>query len=312
MLTLSKLPYLKQTSKPSLSPQQYLDALLRTRGYSPDTHSTLLTAYYNSPSKLQIASYGNYTTDLVQNGRLEQLFEVFSLGLSPNACNVHGESIVHTACRLSKAQTLGVLVEAGCDVQISDNNGRTPLHDACSAAEPNFQLVEKLLDIDQHLLFLADKRGHLPLSYTRQEHWSDWLQFLESKKNEYWPLRHDADEKNTAELTRLMPHSRPVRDPTHALSLDMTRRVASGRLQPSEVSVLVLDVCGEITDCDSYADSNDVDIEEDDADDTSINICSPSFDMPSEQMRYDDSWNVVEMKNILESIDSPIKRPLHW
>lgn len=250
----------QQTAKPSLSPQQYLDALLKSRGYSPATHSTLLTAYYNVPSKLQIASYGIYITDLVRNGNVEKLTEALALGLSPNACNIHGESILHTACRLSNVQTLDVLLEAGCDIQVSDDNGRTPLHDACSAAEPNFQLIEKLLVIDKHMFFLADKRGHLPLSYTRPEHWSQWLQFLESKKNDYWPLRHGAENGNDIlGLTNLMPHSRPVRDPSCALSMDITRMVAAGKLEPSEVSFLSFDLSGEITDCDSDDDDDDDD-----------------------------------------------------
>jgi Ankyrin repeats (3 copies) len=288
--------------------------MLMSRGYSSDTHSTLLTAYYNAPTKLQLASYGIYVTDLVRNGRVEKLNEAFALGLSPNACNIHGESIVHTACRLSDIQTLDVLIKAGCDVQVSDDNGRTPLHDACSSVEPNFRLIEKLLNMDKHLLFLADKRGHLPLSYTRQHHWSLWLQFLESRKNDYWPLHCGIDGSDSPNLTLLMPHSRPVCDPQHALSIDISRMVATGSLKPSEVELLFLNVddSGGTVDIDSDDDDDDDLNEDSDDDDRSIEIFLPSYKTSFEDTRYQDSWNTTEMENILESIDSPIKRPLIW
>ena len=277
-----------------------------SRGYSPDTHSTLLTAYYNTPSKLQLASYGTYVTDLVRYGRVEELSEALVLGLSPNACNAHGESIVHTACRLSDLQTLDALIKAGCSIQVSDDNGRTPFHDACSSAEPNFRLIETLLNIDKHLFFLADKRGHLPLSCVKSDHWSLWLQFLESKKNDYWPLCKGHDGTDSHDLMILMPHSRPVRDPVHALSIDISRMVAAGIVKPSETE--------ELLDFDDSGDTADFDSDDDDAnDEKNVEIHSPTFkNMSLQDTRYQDSWDVAEMKHILDSIDSPIKRPLDW
>ena len=294
--------------------------MLMSRSYSPTTHSTLSTAYYNAPSALQLASFGLYFTDLVQQGRVDKLSEALDVGLSPNACNVHGESIVHTACRLANVKTFDVLIEAGCDIQISDDYGRTPLHDACGATEPNFELVEKLLSIDRQLLFLADKRGHLPLSYTRQRHWSRWLQFLESKKDDYWPHCHGVDANGTSDLTILMPHSRPVRDPKNACSIHIARMVAVGKLKPSEVAILESD--DPLVHIDDDSDDEYDDEEDDDEnDDCSIDICShlvhnllgsPQVTNSTGSSSFQNSWNETEMKNILESIISPIKRPLDW
>ena len=282
--------------------------MLKSRGYSPDTHSTLLTAYYNTPSKLQLASYGTYVTDLVRYGRVEELSEALVLGLSPNACNAHGESIVHTACRLSDLQTLDALIKAGCSIQVSNDNGRTPFHDACSSAEPNFRLIETLLNIDKHLFFLADKRGHLPLSCVKSDHWSLWLQFLESKKNDYWPLCKGHDGTDSHDLMILMPHSRPVRDPVHALSIDSSRMVAAGFFKPSETKELLdFDVSGDTADLDSSDYEDDYDDDEE-----NIEIRSPTFNMSLHDTRYQDSSDLAEMKHILESIYSANQRPLDW
>jgi hypothetical protein len=208
-------------------------------------------------------------------------------------------------------------MSAGCDIQVSDDNGRTPLHDACSSAEPNFRLVEKLLNADKNLLFLVDIRGHSPLSNTRREHWPLWLQFIESRKNEYWPLRLGTDGTDSLNLITLMPHSRPVHDPKHALSLNICRMVSSGSLKPSDVEKLLFEnnISGGITQIDSDDeddDSNGEDGEDDDYFNTSNDTQSPSFNILLEDAVYQDSWNAAEMKIILESIDSPVKRPLVW
>jgi hypothetical protein len=234
-------PFIQPISIPTLSPQQYLDAMIQSRGYSTAKHETLISAYYNQPTPLQLASYGVYVIELVRKADEHGLQEVMDLGLSPNACNKHGESILHNVCRRGDSRMLDVLLQAGCENQVSDDSGRTPLHDACWAAEPNFPLIEKVLERDIRLLYMADIRGHLPLSYTRQEHWSEWLQFLASKKDIYWPRVFSDDENSAPELTFSMPHSRPIPDPDHALSLELARLVAGAKLEPQEVISLKCD-----------------------------------------------------------------------
>ena len=152
-----------------------------SRGYSTSKIATLDSGYYNTPTQLQLASYGVYVLGILRDGNTEAVQEVLNLGLSSNACNLHGESIVHKVCRQSDILMLDVLLQAKCDVRVSDENGRTPLHFACWATEPNFPLIEKLLERDKQMLYMMDSRGHLPLSYILKHHWSQWLQFLQSK-----------------------------------------------------------------------------------------------------------------------------------
>jgi Ankyrin repeats (many copies) len=163
-------------------------------------------------------------------------------------------------CRLGSLELLQVMLDAGCDVQISDDYGRTPLHDACWAAEPALDVVQLLLDQDPRLLFMVDARGAVPLSYVQNQHFSIWIEFLSSHKEVFWPHRPSRDRQDPPPLTLLAPHSRPVRDPDNALSLDLARMVASGRLSPEEVAMLQEDD-DEEDDDDDEEDDDDEDFE---------------------------------------------------
>ena len=299
---------------PTLSPQQYLDAMIRTRGYSAATYSTLSSAYHNKPTPYQLASYGVYTIDLIRKSDVDGLKEALDLGLSPNACNAHGESILHNICRRCDVNVLNVLLEAGCEVQVSDDNGRTPLHDACWAPEPNFPMVEKLLELDIRLLYMADSHGHLPLSYTRQDHWSEWLQFLQSKKDVYWPRNSSMDCTGAPTLTTMEPNSKPIPDPENALSIQIAFMFAGGKVKPSEVSILRLleDESSPEDDDDDESDYDDDDESDSsyDSDDSSEeDSTEPETSLTNE---LDASWDVKEMNDVLESLESNLKRPLVW
>ena len=144
--------------------------MLHSRGYSKACYKTLDTAYYNAPTPLQEASYDFYLTNLIRCGDLATFADVMQSGISLNPCNAHGESVVHMICRRGDVEFLRVLLNLGCSVQVSDDYGRTPLHDACWTAKPNFDVVEMLLRADRHLLHLMDCRGALPLSYAHHLH----------------------------------------------------------------------------------------------------------------------------------------------
>lgn len=129
-------------SRPTLSPQAYLDAMIRSRGYSTSRFKTLQTAYYNKPTSLQQASYDINLIELVRQGEVAKFRELMSAGISPNPCNQYGESLVHMICRRGAKEFLEILIENGCSLQVADDYGRTPLHDVskqCSHTVDNFQ-----------------------------------------------------------------------------------------------------------------------------------------------------------------------------
>jgi len=95
------------------------------------------------------------------------------------AANAFGESLLHMACRRGFLDVVVFLVEeAGHNLWIRDDAGRTPLHDACWTASPEPELVKFILDKDPDMLLVSDKRGHTPLDYARKDHWQTWVDFF--------------------------------------------------------------------------------------------------------------------------------------
>ena len=239
---------------------------MRSRGYSISSYESLKTAYHNKPTALQQASYDVHLIGLVKNGDVAALRCCLAAGLSQNPSNNWGESLVHMVCRLGDPDLLRVLIQnnnnnnaAGgcCNVlQVADDYGRTPLHDACWSATPCFESIEMILDQDVNLLHMRDCRGALPLAYVQKEHWADWISFLQSKKEKYFPEVPRCDDLHKSSphlLTQQLPNSRPVPDPPNALALDLARMVASGRITPAEVAILLED---DDDDDDDYEDDN--------------------------------------------------------
>lgn len=169
-----------------------------------------------------------------------ELSNLLACGLSPNACNTYGESIIHYVCRRADVRKLQVLLEHGCSVQVCDDYGRTPMHDACWAPEPAFDVVQLLLLEDPRLFCITDARGLTPLSYVHKDHWPEWVAFLEKNKDHYWPQRDIATlgEENPPEMALLGPGTRPLKDPEHALTPDLAILVSSGRMTPAEAVLL--------------------------------------------------------------------------
>jgi hypothetical protein len=98
------------------------------------------------------------------------------------AANAFGESLLHMACRRNFLDVVSFLVdEAGHSLWIRDDTGRTPLHDACWTTSPAPDLVTFIIDRSPDLLLVADKRGHIPMDYTRKEHWAFWIDFFARK-----------------------------------------------------------------------------------------------------------------------------------
>jgi hypothetical protein len=261
-----------QAQAPSLSPQVYFDALIRSRGYSTRKYSCLQTAYSNEPTELQQTSYSIHLINLVREENVYNFEQIICAGLSPNPCNQYGESLVHMVCRRGASAFLKVLLENGCDVQVSDDMGRTPAHDACWAAKPCFNVVRMILERDPFMFQLTDCRGATPLAYVPRKDWAAWLQFLEYVKDDFWPQRDVKrdGEQQPPTLTLQPPNSRPVADPSNALSPAVAAMVSSGVLDPREAA-LHKDQSSADSDtvCSSDAEAGDDDEEDDDDEDSS-------------------------------------------
>lgn len=136
---------------------------------------------------------------------------------------------MHNVCRRGDSKKLDILLENHCNLHVCDDYGRTPLHDAFWAATPSVATVELILS--------QDARGSTPLSYVAARHHDFWVHYLNIKKNIYWPERDapENDEDDVPTLTQLEPNRMSLRDPPHALPLDLAELVATGKLSPEEV-----------------------------------------------------------------------------
>ena len=65
---------------------------------------------------------------------------------NPNACNEFDDLIVHAAYHHVDSPMIVTLLEAESSVLITDDFGRTPLHDACWTSTPSFDTIRLLLD----------------------------------------------------------------------------------------------------------------------------------------------------------------------
>ena len=215
--------------------------MLHKRGYSTQRFKTLSSSYHNQPTALQKASYTVHMIGLVRAGEAHKLQQILACGISPNPCNNYGESLIHNVCRRGEAEILKIFIENGCHLNVCDDYGRTPLHDACWAVEPAFDVVKMILEKDVRLFHMIDSRERLPLGYIREEHWPIWIEFLDSHKDIYWPERNTDEEEPPPRLTQQGPNTRPLPNPDNALTVEMAAMVASGRMKPSEVTLINMD-----------------------------------------------------------------------
>jgi hypothetical protein len=223
-----------------MSPQDFLMELVQSRGYSTQTYSTLDTAYTHNgtATPLQLASCNAHVLSVIRQGDAARLDALLECGLSPDACNCFGESLVHLACRRNDTSILSVLLHHNANVQVADDYGRTPLHEVCYAGgnHLNTQLVTELLDRDVRMLFFKDARGCTPLMHVPNELWDDWIDFLQLKANVYWRQRYPEIDgvQEDPPLTKMKPGKRLLLDPVDALSTDIVRLVCDGKLSPME------------------------------------------------------------------------------
>ncbi|KAI2501371.1 hypothetical protein MHU86_13107 [Fragilaria crotonensis] len=212
-----------------LSPQVFLDTMLKSRGYSTQNFCSLEGAYYCKPTALQQASYGIRLIEAIRRSDEIVLQKMLQAGLSPNPCNSFGESIVHMLCRRGDYKLLKLFKEHGCSLQVTDDFGRTPLHDACWTTEPPFDIVDMILTTDRRLLHLVDCRGSSPLSYVSRNNWEKWIAYLQSRADTYWPPRNVAKvgDEPAPPFCWEAQHSRPIPDPPNAISIEAAKTLVS-------------------------------------------------------------------------------------
>jgi len=170
--------------KSAISPVAFLRALLKNVSKQSPQGQSYDGLYFTKPSEEEIASYDLDVVDAIRARDIDKLRAFHKEGKSMNACNRFGESLLHMCCRRGDTELVKFLVEEiGVRINIKDDYGRTPLHDACWTPTPNFEIMDVILKAtDTSMLLAADVRGHTPFDYARKEHWGAWLKFFNDKR----------------------------------------------------------------------------------------------------------------------------------
>ena len=166
------------------APVVFLHSLFQTTDIGRRIIETPSRCSFQKPCQGDIDAYDLDTVRAIREGSVPKLRELLKEGKSFDACNRFGESLFHMACRRGNLPVIKFMVfEAHVRVESRDDFGRTPLHDACWTAKPNFDVMDLLLSAAPPELLLAeDVRGHSPFHYARKEHWEQWVNFLEERK----------------------------------------------------------------------------------------------------------------------------------
>jgi len=161
-------------------PRTYLESLVSYRPTERDIDNMFHKTDFD---ERRLAAYTQDVIGAVQRQDLNALKSLHESGRYLDGCNRFGESILHMACRRGFTDIVDYMLNvAGVSVKIRDDYGRTPLHDACWAIEPNFEMIGLLSFENPELLLVPDKRNHTPLDYVRRVHWHKWNDYLKKNK----------------------------------------------------------------------------------------------------------------------------------
>ena len=165
-------------------PQTTLKSILQEAGFKAQTRkSSELKDFFLQFTEEHIAAYDQEVVSAIRSHNIPLLRELHRNGKSLQCANRYGESLVHMACRRGHTEVVRFLIkEANVTLRVKDDYGRTPLHDACWNAEPNFELMDLLMEHEADLLLVEDSRGHFPFSYARRNHWKPWSEFLLARR----------------------------------------------------------------------------------------------------------------------------------
>lgn len=186
---LARLSPLLQSIPAGTHPEDFLHSILKERGYTTEMAAMKETVFHRAPEPDQVAAYDKAILRAVLDEDEAALERMRVSGRRMDACNRFGDSVLHMACRRGRAAALRSLLRATgpAGVVLSDDFGRTVLHDACWTASPRFDVASAVLDVDTRLLRTLDSRGSSPLQYVPQDQWPLWCAFFESRKELYWP-----------------------------------------------------------------------------------------------------------------------------
>lgn len=166
-----------------IRPADFVTSAFKANGVNISSLASETEATFLLPTQERIAAYKPDVLLTVRQNNLKELRELYAAGANLECCNKFGENLISLACRRGYTDIVEFLIkEAKVSLNVRDDYRRTPLHDACWTAEPNFEILDLLIrEVPAHLI-LPDVRGFTPFDYVREEHWNKWVKFLWERK----------------------------------------------------------------------------------------------------------------------------------
>jgi ankyrin repeat protein len=162
-----------------MSPSMYLSIALKNKGIDSRIGPLSLeqALYFEPYREAQIS------TEILKAVRQNDLpalraFEVDELSQR----NQFGENLMHLVCRLGLDLVEYLVSVAKLPLNVRDKYGRTPLHNACLAAKPNFGNVVLLLKHAPKLVVFEDDKGNTPFEYIPARNYGNWSRFLSEER----------------------------------------------------------------------------------------------------------------------------------
>jgi len=101
-------------------------------------------------------------------------------GIDLKTCNQFGENLLHLACRMGiHLEIIEFLIEdAHVKLNVRDRFGRTPLHNACMSALPQFHNINYVISQQPRMVLFEDDTGKIPFDLIPPRCFERWTRFL--------------------------------------------------------------------------------------------------------------------------------------
>lgn len=171
-----------------MPPVQFLDALLHATGHPVARwRGARVPTCSPGPNTMgECSNYGKLVTALRQGRRAEFYALLAAPGSSCTAANSCGHTLLHCAARMGDVEVARFLVEGGADPALTDESGKTALHDACWSVELNPAMLILLADGDPRLFCATDRFNATPLEYCHPGMHKEMCHFVTSMQPHWW------------------------------------------------------------------------------------------------------------------------------
>jgi len=181
----------------------FVDAMITPLGYDAGRWAAPRVSAHGAQGDYAHACYGELVT-LVRKRKHEALARALARpGTTAGASNASGHTLMHCAARLGDERMVRMLIDAGADPSLSDDCGKTPLHDACWTVELNERTIILLVNHDPNLLFAVDRFAATPLDYLHHGLQRRGCHFFARRMPFWWLPGSDVEQRPRGEPTAI-------------------------------------------------------------------------------------------------------------